>query len=101
VKHAGNTQDPQPKRNCLMNKLIAVATASLLITGCSDINESPNSMVHSEDVGGIRHFVTKTGVECVSYSFKRGYAGGGGISCNWEKFNESVGVSHEPFRQSY
>lgn len=68
-----------------MRKLVAIAVilVVLCLTGCESPTGAPGGWA-----GSTRHFYTDKGVECVWV--KSGY--GGGLSCNWEKYNKENGL---------
>lgn len=56
---------------------VAAIIIILGVTACTSPNEA------RKETGGVMTFTTVDGVDCVW--LKRGY--GGGLSCNWEKYN--------------
>lgn len=69
------------------NKLLIVLLSVLLVSlsGCSIDHEK----TQKPTTKGVTHVTTEEGVECVVYKFTSYNKGGGGISCNWEGYNNS------------
>lgn len=67
-----------------MKYLIILA---VLLSGCN----TPNSGNMVQELGnGLAVVELDSGLMCVKYS--GGYQHGGGLSCNWEKYNEENGL---------
>lgn len=66
-------------------KLFIMILSILIIAGCQ-----PNNGIKEAKIDGyaISQRVTDKGVECVIYRVSSSYKSGGGISCNWDKYNK-------------
>lgn len=59
---------------------IVLLVLTLALVGCEPTDgERPSGLL-----GSTHHFTTQKGLDCVFV--KKGY--GGGLSCNWEKYNK-------------
>ena len=71
-------------------KILALALTSIALTGCIDApNRSharPASATSINNGNSVKLYVIDNGLECAVYN---GYQEGG-ISCNWEKYNEKL-----------
>lgn len=59
-----------------------IVSALVLVTSCGDEPSDPGR-IEVGRTGSITEVTLVDGTRCVVYTWSTGYAGGGGISCDW------------------